>query len=309
MFANKTIPSPVLLAYMYFLQGLPYGLQARFLPLYFRSHGMSLSNISFMKILFFPWLCKPFWAPLVDHHGNKKNWLIWSMLGLGVTCLLAACIEPSWILLLSAILLIFNLLTSTQDIATDGLAIEILTASEVPTGNIAQVVGYKAGAIVGGGLLSWMSEYISWRTIFIFLTLVYGMSVGIIRTLVPENRGYSTDLIVSEPLKVKQKKTVLSHLKKSLHEPNSPEVTQSTEIYTTNSESNDGKTAVGNRNHQEKDVSAPFMLHKSYPNDISNRTGVQWIKDHFAAILHTEGTVWILVYVLVYKLGKCVILS
>ncbi len=85
----------IFLAFLYFLQGLPYGLQSRFLPLYFRTHGMSLADIGFFKLLLVPWMLKAIWAPLVDHYGNKRQWLGYSMLGLCVACLLGSLTSPS----------------------------------------------------------------------------------------------------------------------------------------------------------------------------------------------------------------------
>src|SRR5690606_329948 len=46
-----------------------------------------------------------------------------------------------------------NLLAATQDIATDGLAVDTLSARELGPGNTAQVVGYKLGMLTSGGLL------------------------------------------------------------------------------------------------------------------------------------------------------------
>src|SRR5690606_19172227 len=51
------------------------------------------------------------------------------------------------------LLLVMNLLAATQDIATDGLAVDTLSARELGPGNTAQVVGYKLGMLTSGGLL------------------------------------------------------------------------------------------------------------------------------------------------------------
>jgi MFS family permease len=102
-------------------------------------------------------------------------------------------------LALCAVLLIFNLLTSTQDIATDGLAIEILTSSQVASGNIAQVVGYKIGAIIGGGLLAWLSDYITWSVIFFLLAAIYASAVIAVKNLVPAKCRPTFDISIDVP--------------------------------------------------------------------------------------------------------------
>lgn len=322
MAASSTSPA-FLLTYLYFLQGLPYGLQARFLPIYFRSHGMSLSNIGFIKALFFPWMCKPLWAPFVDRHGNKKAWLWWSMLGLGVTCIVAAGIQPDWLFSLCIILLVFNLLTSTQDIATDGLAIEILTSSQVASGNIAQVVGYKCGAILGGGLLAWLSDYISWSAIFIFLTLIYAVAVAVVKLCVPESSCHFTEFTVkaldaSESERKLLRGSVGNYAEESLSDDN----LTGSDTPSTNTRSKD-KRVTDSKFVMHKDVNLNTSSRDSLTHETEcfneqsqssmnlnqclvrdeESSGQWWIKDHFATVLSAEGTVWILVYVLVYKLG------
>ncbi|KAK3098928.1 hypothetical protein FSP39_024370 [Pinctada imbricata] len=175
----------IFLAYLYFIQGLPYGLQSRFLPIYFRSHGMSLSDISLFKLLLTPWMCKALWAPLVDKYGTKRKWLSWSMLGLIITCIMGSVSPPDLLAQLAVVLFLFNLLTSTQDIAVDGIAIHILSHSELAYGNIAQVVGYKMGAIFGGGVLTWLSDYLRWSYLFLWIGVVYGISLAVTNMFVP----------------------------------------------------------------------------------------------------------------------------
>ena len=152
---------------------------------------MSLSNVGFFKLLLAPWMCKALWAPLVDHYGTKKLWLMYSMAGLAVTCVFGAFASPDLVFQLAVVLFMFNLLTSTQDIAVDGLAIQILAASELASGNIAQVVGYKIGAIFSGGLLTWLSEFFGWTSLFFSLALVYFMAYICVLKVIP-TRGHST---------------------------------------------------------------------------------------------------------------------
>jgi len=178
------------LAFLYFLQGLPYGLQSRFLPLYFRTHGMSLSNISFFKLLLTPWMLKALWAPFVDKYGTKKAWLSYSMLGLCVTCIFGIFSTPNRLFELASVLFMFNLLTATQDIAVDGLAISILATSELASGNIAQVVGYKLGAVLSGGLITWLTETfnLAWGTVFLNLGVFYFAAYLLVAKIIPSAR-------------------------------------------------------------------------------------------------------------------------
>ncbi|KAL8624875.1 hypothetical protein ACOMHN_016171 [Nucella lapillus] len=315
----------LLLSYLYFLQGLPYGLQARFLPIYFRAHGMSLTNIGFIKVLFFPWMCKTLWAPFVDRHGNKKLWLSWSMLGLGITCIFAAGIQPDWLFLLCVVLLAFNFLTSTQDIATDGLAIEILTSTQVASGNIAQVVGYKFGAIIGGGVLAWLNDYITWSSIFIFLTLIYASAMVMVKVFVPESKIVEKTLDVPAPTDADQFRNSTQGGDRSGKENEwddrekfkSPSMNTRSKTKDTNTlphcsadlktslKSNDSKHSAYDVRSENKDGD---FQHADFNNSSATEDGagegVGWFRDHFAVVLRADGTTWILTYVLVYKLGE-----
>ncbi|WAR09495.1 TAF5-like protein [Mya arenaria] len=161
--------------------------KARFLPLYLRTHGMSLSNISFFKLLLIPWMLKALWAPFVDKYGTKKKWLMYSMFGLFTTCLFGMFSTPDHLYGLALVLFLFNFLTATQDIAVDGLAVQILATSELAAGNIAQVVWYKIGAVFSGGLLIWLTETfkLRWGTIFLNVGIFYFCAFVFVTKVVP----------------------------------------------------------------------------------------------------------------------------
>ncbi|KAL3867244.1 hypothetical protein ACJMK2_044460 [Sinanodonta woodiana] len=248
-------PNVAFLAALYFLQGLPYGLQSHFLPLYFRTHGMALSSISLLKLLLTPWMLKALWAPLVDKYGTKRKWLLYSMVGLALSCLMGSCTSPEYMPSLVFILFQFNFLTATQDIAVDGIAIQILTTTELAGGNIAQVVGYKIGSIFSGGLLTWLSEYLSWTSLFICLSFIY---------------------ITAFLFVYKMEK---------------PDSSEEKEV---NIASNKGED-----NFRDEGSKRDAGGHYSCDN---NRDS--WILQHIKQIINTEGTWWIAVFVLLYKLGE-----
>ena len=162
-----------LLTFLYFIQGLPYGFQARFLPVFLRSQGLSLTSLGFFKLLLAPWLCKVLWAPLVDKFGTKRKWLLWSVFGLIISCAAAVFIPPTNMTLLSVVLLSLNLCAATQDIAVDSIAVAVLSGEDLGQGNTAQVVGYKIGSVFGGGVLVWFIDVIGWPGLFVLMTLLY----------------------------------------------------------------------------------------------------------------------------------------
>ncbi len=152
----------LLLGALYFSQGLPFGFFTQGLPVILRHKGYSLGAIGLSSLLAAPWALKWLWAPLVDRahaprFGRRKSWIVPLQL-LTVALLLGLAVlgafESMRVLLVSILLL--NLLAATQDIATDGLAVELLAENERGLANGLQVAGYRLGMIVGGGaLLIW----------------------------------------------------------------------------------------------------------------------------------------------------------
>ncbi len=162
-----------LLSALYFAEGLPYGFQITALPVYLRTHGVSLTGIGLATLLGLPWLVKALWAPAVDRFGSerlgrRRSWILPMQAGLALACLAAAWVQPEQQLRpLLLLVLAMNFFAATMDIAVDGLAVDVLEPHELGYGNIAQVVGYKVGMLGGGGLLLFASRFIGWRGLFV----------------------------------------------------------------------------------------------------------------------------------------------
>jgi PAT family beta-lactamase induction signal transducer AmpG len=196
-----------LLTSLYFAQGLPFGFFTQFLPVMLRKQGVSLQAIGASYLLALPWSLKFLWAPMVDRYGSpsfgrRRSWIVPIQ---AVTIL--ALIGLSWLdprgalrALLFSVLL-FNLLAATQDIATDGLAVDTLRERERGLGNAIQVAGYRVGMIVGGGLLLPLYERVHWRgTLLAMAAAMAAASVPIVlhreaptaATAVPEQGPFRT---------------------------------------------------------------------------------------------------------------------
>lgn len=162
-----------LLSALYFAQGLPFGFQANALPLYLTELGLTMTEVSLARALALPWALKAFWAPLVDRFhwarlGRRKSWIVPMQLLLSATCLVAALFRLTKETLSPFLVcvLLMNLFAATQDIAVDGLAVDLLEERELGAGNAAQVVGYKLGIITGGGLLVALFAASGWSSLF-----------------------------------------------------------------------------------------------------------------------------------------------
>lgn len=160
------------LAALYLAQGLPFGFQAHGLPSYLRASGVDLPAIGLARALALPWMLKALWAPVVDRYGwdrlgRRRSWILPLQVALALACAAAAATPPARGLApLLGLVLLMNLCAATQDIAVDGLAIDLLRRGQLGAANAAQVVGYKAGMLIGGGLLVWASAWIGWGGMF-----------------------------------------------------------------------------------------------------------------------------------------------
>ena len=114
-----------------------------------------------------PWALKFLWAPLIDRYGTRKRWLLaLNGLTLALMLLVAARDFEAWVDRLPwllALLFTANVVSATQDIATDGYAVSRLQPEWRGLGNSIQVVGYKLGMVMGSGGLLWLVAHYGWQ--------------------------------------------------------------------------------------------------------------------------------------------------
>lgn len=170
----------VLLFSLYWAQGLPVGFMTHALPVILRAQGVSLAHIGGFGLLMLPWSLKILWAPWVDrlgitHTGHYRSWIIPTQLLtvlvlIGLSFLpIQALNQPAYLLLFFAALLGMNAIGATQDIATDGLAVNILQGGQQHWGNTFQVIGSRLGFIAGGGAVLWALDWLQWQPTFLLL--------------------------------------------------------------------------------------------------------------------------------------------
>ena len=168
----KTREKVVLLSALYLSQGLPFGFFTQALPVLLRDMGRSLPEIGLANLLALPWALKFIWAPAVDRWwsprlGRRRSWILPLQLITVVTAAGIALLRPDEDLsIVLGAFLIANLLAATQDIATDGLAVSLLSEGERGLGNGVQVAGYRVGMIIGGGVLLILFDHLGWSGVF-----------------------------------------------------------------------------------------------------------------------------------------------
>src|SRR4029450_9549062 len=99
---------------------------------------------------------------------SRKRWLlVLNCLVMALMLFVASSDFTAWVAALPlflAVLFCMNLVSATQDIATDGYAVITLKPEWRGLGNSIQVVGYKLGMVVGSGVLLWLVARHGWRT-------------------------------------------------------------------------------------------------------------------------------------------------
>nr|MBA2544056.1 MFS transporter [Deltaproteobacteria bacterium] len=164
----RTRTKLLLLGSLYLSQGLPYGFFTQALPVLLREQGLSLPLIGLSQLLMMPWALKFVWAPWIDRvraprFGKRRAVIIpLQLASCAVLASLALASGPDGLWALSIAVLLVNVCSATQDIATDALAVEVLSPEERGLGNGLQVGAYRVGMIIGGGFVLWLFARTDW---------------------------------------------------------------------------------------------------------------------------------------------------
>ncbi len=122
-----------------------------------RERGGDLEEIGVIYVLGMVWAVKFLWAPLVDRFGSRRlgHYRSWLLVTQPATALAVVMIAPFDVLdnlgLIIAALAVVAILSSTQDIATDALAVRTMRGSGRGGVNGLQVGAGFVGDIIGGG--------------------------------------------------------------------------------------------------------------------------------------------------------------
>jgi PAT family beta-lactamase induction signal transducer AmpG len=167
-----------LLSALYLSQGLPYGFFTQALPVLLRKAELSLPMIGLANLLTLPWALKFLWAPAVDRWqfkdvGLRRSWLLPIQFSSVILFSFIAFLTPSenltWVL---GAFLLTNFLAAAQDIATDGLAVDMLQPKDRGWANGIQVAGYRIGMVIGGGALLAIYDRLQWHGVMFAMAAI-----------------------------------------------------------------------------------------------------------------------------------------
>jgi PAT family beta-lactamase induction signal transducer AmpG len=152
-------------ALMYFAQGVPQGLLHIALPAWLASQGVGAGQIaSYLAVIVLPWAFKLLSGPLMDHYeflpmGRRRPWVLGAQLGLSLSLLSLVLVEdPAGQIGLLMLLGVFiNIFAAAQDVAVDGMAIDLTPVQEQGRLNafmaFGKAVGWGTSSAVSGVLL------------------------------------------------------------------------------------------------------------------------------------------------------------
>jgi PAT family beta-lactamase induction signal transducer AmpG len=178
-------------ALAYFAQGIPKGLLHIALPAWLAVEGVPAAEVAaFLGVIMLPWAFKLLVGPVMDHYeflpmGKRRPWVLTMQLGMVVSLLGLGLIDDpaSQIGLLMAVGFVINVFTAAQDVAVDGMSIDLVPLEEEGRLNAYMSFGKAVGwasttAITGTLLVSYGTEVtgvvcaLGAAVIFVYLLLV-----------------------------------------------------------------------------------------------------------------------------------------
>lgn len=167
---------------LYLTQGLPFGLAMIAMPAILRQAGHPVESLGLFALVMLPWAVKLLWGPLVDNHGlarfgHRRSWIVPLQVATaaGLAALAHLPPESTPIVGFAAALVLINLLCATQDIATDGYAVEQLARNQHAFGNSLQIGGFCLGMLLGGSGVLIVVEHLGWAAAMAGLGVVTGL--------------------------------------------------------------------------------------------------------------------------------------
>jgi PAT family beta-lactamase induction signal transducer AmpG len=178
-----------------FASGMPLALTGSTLSAWLVTEGVDIQTIGLYSLVGLPYAFKFLWSPLMDRYvppflGRRRGWMLITQLALIVTICTMGFFNPaSMPVLIATIAVALAFFSASQDIVLDAYRTEYLKPEERGAGSGIWIMGYRIAILVGGAVALILSDYLSWKTVYIIMGLM--MSIGCIATL-----------LAPEPLKI-----------------------------------------------------------------------------------------------------------
>ncbi|MCY3885195.1 MAG: MFS transporter [Gammaproteobacteria bacterium] len=181
----------------YFAQGVPIGLFSIALPAFLTEKGASLAEIAtYAGFISLPWAYKLIAGPIMDRFtyfpmGFRRPWVIIAQTGLVlslITLALSSSFGTPSILILTWFGFVSNVFSASQDVATDGMAIDILKENERGRANAFMACGQTLGFSSFGALSGYLLVTYGMQTTAFVAAVIVGL-IWLIAILMRERPG------------------------------------------------------------------------------------------------------------------------
>lgn len=181
---------------LYFAQGVPEGMLFYGIPAWMAMNGKSPGEIAgFAVVCGLPWSFKFIVAPLMDRYtylpmGRKRPWVLLGQLGLILSCIAMAYVPDPLnnINLLMAAGFVVSFFGAFQDVATDGMAVDIIPINQQARANGlmwgSKVIGISSSLALG----SWILNKYNFTTAILMLAVMIG-AIMLVPLLLRERQG------------------------------------------------------------------------------------------------------------------------
>ena len=141
---------------LYLAEGLPYVVVMTVSVIMYKGFGVSNTDIAlYTSWLYLPWVIKPFWSPIVDQLGTRRNWtwLMQLLIGAGLAGVAFTIRMPAKFQWSIALFWLMAFSSATHDIAADGLYMLATTSQQQAFFVGVRNTFYRGALIFGQGLI------------------------------------------------------------------------------------------------------------------------------------------------------------
>lgn len=122
----------------------------------YKNLGVSNTDIAiYTGSLYLPWTIKPLWAPITEMWKTKRHWVLATEFAMALSLALVALSLrlPNFLGVSLAFFWVTGFLSSTQDIAADGVYISVTTPKEQAAWVGIQGIFWNLGRVIASGIL------------------------------------------------------------------------------------------------------------------------------------------------------------
>ena len=168
---------------LYVAQGFPFGLVTVALPAFLLERGTSPAAVGgFVGAAMLPWTFKWLAGPMMDRFtflamGRRRPWVLFAQLGLVLTGVAFAFFPGALdaLVVLTALCFVLNCFGAAQDVAVDGMAMDVLPEDEHGRANSVMAFGQVSGISGAAAISAFVLQSFGLPGISVMLVVGFGL--------------------------------------------------------------------------------------------------------------------------------------